>query len=155
RPMIEAYRHYDEKVLAYGPSQGAPALRAAVAGYYQRLGLALRPEHVNVTVGGSEALQFALAAVGGPRDELVLSQPSYANYAGFAKMLGMTVRSVPASAKDGFHLPSDRELEAVIGPRTRAIIFTSPGNPTGTVYTPEEMGRLGRLAEKHDLYLIS
>ena len=155
RPMIEAYQKYEDKVLAYGPSQGLPELRQAVSQYYERVGVPVATEGICVTFGGSEALQFALAAVADPGDEVVVPEPFYANYAGFANMLGVVLKPVRARAEDGFHLPSNEDFESVISSRTRAIIFTSPGNPTGTVFTPEEMGRLGALAEKHDLALIS
>jgi len=155
RAMISAYQAYDETVLAYGPSQGLPELRAAVAKYYRGLDLPITADHVQVTFGGSEAVQFALAAVSDPGDEVVVSEPFYANYAGFAVASGVKVVPVAAEAATGFRLPSDVELEARITERTRAIIVCSPGNPTGTVYTREEMERLGRLAAKHDLFLIS
>ncbi|MEO1337018.1 MAG: pyridoxal phosphate-dependent aminotransferase, partial [Myxococcota bacterium] len=105
--------------------------------------------------GGSEAVTFALAAVADPGDEVVVPEPFYANYAGFATLLGASVKPVAASAQDGFHLPSDEALDAAVGPRTRAFVFCSPGNPTGTVYTPEEMARIGRFAQRHDLMIIS
>lgn len=155
RSMIEAYHAYDDPVLAYGPSQGLPALRRAVAEYYARLGHSILSDDVNVTVGGSEALQFAFAAVANPGDNIVVSEPFYANYNGFAQILGVELRPVAASAADGFHLPPDAAFERVISDRTRAIVFTSPGNPTGTVYTRDEIERLGRIAERHDLFLIS
>ena len=153
--MIDAYRRYDERVLAYGPSQGAPQLRKAVAAYYTKLGLPLHAEEVNIIVGGSEALQFAFAAVADVGDELVVSEPFYANYAGFAITAGVKLVPVTASSKDGFHLPPDEAFERAISPKTKAIVVTSPGNPTGTVYSAAELLRLERIAEKHDLYLIS
>lgn len=153
--MLRAYREYDETVLAYGPSQGLPALREAIADYWTRQGYGMSVEGVTVTFGGSEAASFAFAAVADPGDEVVTTEPFYANYLGFATMGGVQLRAVPASAQDGFHLPSDEAFEAVIGPKTRAIVIANPGNPTGTVYTAAEVERLGRLAERHDLYLIS
>lgn len=155
RPMIEAYQKYDEQVLAYGPSQGLLALREAVAAYYARTAGAVPVEGISVTFGGSEALQFAIAAVADPGDEIVVTEPFYANYAGFSTSSGVVLKPVVASAKNGFHLPNDEAFEEAIGPRTRAIIFTSPGNPTGTVFTKAEIERLGALAKKHDLALIS
>lgn len=155
RGMIDTYRQYDEKVLAYGPSQGLPAMREAVAGYFDRLKLNVNAEDVNVTFGGSEALSFAFSALADPGDEIICFEPFYANYNGFAVANSVTLRPVQTSAQDAFHLPSDEAIEAVIGPRTRAIVFGSPGNPTGTIYRPDEMARLGRLAEKHNLVLIS
>lgn len=155
RGMIEAYQRYDDDVLAYGPSQGLPELREAVAAYYRGLGHDLHAAEVQVTFGGSEAVQFALAAVCDPGDQVLVSEPFYANYAGFAVAGGVDVVPVAAEAATGFRLPPDPELKARITDRTRAIIVCSPGNPTGTVYTPEEMERVGRLAEEHDLFIIS
>ncbi|MEO1231770.1 MAG: pyridoxal phosphate-dependent aminotransferase [Myxococcota bacterium] len=155
RGMIEAYQAYDEEVLAYGPSQGLPELREAVADYWRGAGGEVVAENVSITFGGSEAALFALAAVADPGDEVLTTEPFYANYLGFATMGGLTLRAVPASAAEGFHLPSDDVIEASIGPRTKAVVISNPGNPTGTVYTPDEMSRLGALVEKHGLYLIS
>ena len=155
KAMIDAYRAYDEEVLAYGPSQGLPAMRAAVADDYVRRGLSIEARHVTTCFGGSEAVTFALAAAVDPGDDILVSEPFYANYAGFSTLLGITVRPVPASADDGFHLPADAALDAAVTPRTRAIVVCSPGNPTGTVYTPEEMARIDRLAQRHDLFIIS
>jgi aspartate aminotransferase len=153
--MIEAYRSYSDRVLAYGPSQGLPSLRKAIADYYARIGHPVRPEEVNVTVGGSEALSFAFSAVADLDDEILVFEPFYANYSSFAVGAGVRLRPVSASALDGFHLPSDQAIEAAIGPRTRAIVVNSPCNPPGTIYSREEMERLGRIVEAHDLFLIS
>lgn len=155
KQMIDAYRSYDETVLAYGPSQGVPALRRSIANYYTKLGLKVRPEEVNVTVGGSEALAFAFAAVTDPGEEIVVIEPFYANYAAFAVSAGVSLVPVQASAETGFHLPPDEAFARAITKKTRAIVVTSPGNPTGTIYTREEMERLARICEAYDLYLIS
>jgi len=155
RAMIEAYRRFNAKVLAYGPSAGLAELREAIARYYDRLGIPIKAAEVHVTNGGSEALQMAIASICDPGDELVTFEPFYANYNGFATLLGATVRPIPSSAADGFHLPPDAVIEAAIGPRTKAIIISSPGNPTGVVYTREEMLRLGEIARRKDLFIIS
>ena len=153
--MLQAYQSYSEPVLAYGPSQGLPAMREAVAADYTRRGFPIEARNVTTCFGGSEAVTFALGAVADPGDDILVPEPFYANYAGFATMLGIRVTPVTASASDGFHLPSDDVLDAAVGPNTRAVVFCSPGNPTGTVYTPEEMARLGRFAERHDLFIVS
>lgn len=153
--MIEAYRNYDDKVLAYGPSQGLPEMREVVADYFRKLGFDIEARHVSTTVGGSEAVRFAMDAVTDPGDEVLVCEPFYANYAGFAVSSGAKVVPVPASADDGFHLPADEVFEARITERTKALIVCSPGNPTGTVYSKAEMHRLAALADKHDLYIIS
>ena len=153
--MLDAFRSFDEPVLAYGPSAGLPALRAAVAAYFARHGTPVEPEQVFVTTGGSEALTFAMAAVTDPGDEILVPEPYYANYGGFAAMLGARIQPLATSADTGFHLPPDDVIEATISPRTKAILLANPGNPTGTVYTSEEMERLSVIAEAHDLYIIS
>jgi aspartate aminotransferase len=96
-----------------------------------------------------------MAAVADMNDEIVVPEPFYANYAGFAALLGIRIAPVITRAENGFHLPPDGAIEAAVNPRTRAILLANPGNPTGTVYTPDEIERLGKIAERHDLYLIS
>ncbi|MFO0723796.1 MAG: pyridoxal phosphate-dependent aminotransferase [Myxococcota bacterium] len=155
RAMIEAYRRFNAKVLAYGPSPGLSELREAIARYYERCGVKLKGSEVCVTNGGSEALLFAFAAICDPGDEILVFEPFYANYNGFAAMLGCTVRPIPSSSHNGFHLPPDATIEAAINAKTRLIVVGSPGNPTGVVYTKEEMLRLGAIAKKHDLFLVS
>ncbi len=155
RGMIEAYRKYDDEVLAYGPSEGLPELRDKVAAYYRRLGHDVASDNVQVTFGGSEAVQFALAAICDPGDQVLVSEPFYANYAGFAAASGVDVVPVPAHVEDGFRLPPSDAFSKRVTDRTRALIVCSPGNPTGTVYSKDEMERVGRLAEEHDLFIIS
>jgi aspartate aminotransferase len=153
--MLEAFRRFDAPVLAYGPSQGIPELRAAVADYFTRHGDPVTAEQVFVTTGGSEALLFAFAAVADPGDTILVPEPFYANYAGFAAMLGVHVAPIPTHAEDGFHLPEDAVLEAALVDGAKAVVLANPGNPTGTVYRPEELERLGAFCRAHDLYLIA
>lgn len=155
REMVDAYRSFDARVLAYGPSAGLPELREAIAAYYARLGTPLEASQIHVTNGGSEALLFTFAALCDPGDEIIVFEPFYANYAGFAVMLGVELKPVRSSSADAFHLPSDEAIEAAITPRTRAIVIGSPGNPTGTVYRRDELERLGRLAQRRDLFIVS
>ena len=155
RAMIEAYQTYDEPVLAYGPSLGLPALREAAAADYARHGAAVDASDVIVTTGGSEAIRFALCAVADPGDEILVFEPFYANYLGFAAEYGLNIRAVSSSIASGFHLPSVEAIESAITERTKAILVTSPGNPTGAIYSSEEMAALGKIAERHDLFLIS
>jgi aspartate aminotransferase len=153
--MMEAFSSFKEPVLAYGPSAGLPELREAVADYFCRVGDPVSAEQVFVTTGGSEALLFAFAAVADPEEEILVPEPFYANYNGFAEMLGIRVKPITTRVETGFHLPPDEEIIAAITDKTRAIALANPGNPTGTVYTPDEIERLGKIAEAHDLYLIS
>lgn len=155
RAMIEAYRRFNAKVLAYGPSAGLAELREAVARYYDRLGHPVKAADVHVTAGGSEALIFAFGVACEPGDEILVFEPFYANYNAFARLLGAELRPVMSSSSNGFHLPPEATIRAAITPRTRAMVIGSPGNPTGTVYTAAEMERLGAIAREHDLLIIS
>ncbi len=142
-------------VLGYGPSQGLPEFQQAVAGYYQGIGIPFEAGEIMATVGGSEALFFAFLAVANPGDEIIVFEPFYTNYIGFAIYAGVKLVPYTTRAEDGFHLPSRAELERLITPRTRAILVCSPNNPTGTVLTRAELEMVGDLAVEHDLFVIS
>lgn len=153
--MLQAYRDFDAPVLAYGPSAGLPVLRRAVADYWRRWNVAVDPEQVIVTTGGSEAILFALLALCDPGDEILVPEPFYTNYLGFAACASVRIVPVPARVEDGFRLPPDADFRARITPRTRAVLFSNPGNPTGAVYTTEEVRRLGDLAAEQGLFLLA
>ncbi len=152
-PMLDAVRAYSERVVAYGPSGGDAPLRETLLAYYRALGHALRPQDLIVTTGGSEAVFFALAACLDAGDEIAIPDPMYANYLGYATLLGITVRPIPTRVEDGYHLPEG--LEAFVGPRTRAVLLCNPSNPTGVVYTDAEMARVVALCAERDLFLIA
>jgi aspartate aminotransferase len=153
--LLDALGSYRPTVLAYGPSSGLPACRQAAADYHGRWCPGLGPQHVSVTAGGSEALLFALCAIGDPGDEVIVPEPYYTNYNGFATIAGMKVRPVRTRLADGFALPDDATLDAAITPRTRGILFSNPGNPTGAVYGRDTLERLGRWARRHGLFVIA
>jgi aspartate aminotransferase len=155
REMIDAYRGYDETVLAYGHSAGSLEYRQSLAEYYERYDIAVSAEQILVTTGGSEAIIFALMAVCGDGDNILVPEPFYTNYTGFAVMAGVEVRPIPTSAGDGFHLPPRAAIEAAMDKRTRAVLYSSPGNPTGAVFGREELEMLRDLALEHGLYLIA
>ena len=155
QPLLDAYRNFNAPVLGYGPSLGLPSLRESIAGYYRRYGHAVDPSEVAVTVGGSEAIFFALSAVCDPGDEILVREPFYANYIAFAAMISATVVPIPSSIDEGFRLPSREEIARCITPRTKAILCISPENPTGIVYDRGEMDTLRELCERFGLYLIS
>ncbi len=142
-------------VLGYGPSQGLPEFQKAVAGYYQRLGLPVEPSEVMATIGGSEALFFAFLATANPGDEVIVFEPFYTNYIGFAIYAGVKLVPYTTRAENGFHLPAREEIEKLITPRTRAILVCSPNNPTGTVLTRGELEMVLDIAIEHDLFVIS
>jgi len=155
RPVLDAYRSFDADVLAYGPSLGIPRLRESIAAYYQRYGIAVEPRDVAVTVGGSEAIFFALSAVCDPGDEILVREPFYANYVAFAAMISAKVVPIPASIDEGFALPSRERIAQFITPRTKAILYISPENPTGIVYDDAELETLRDLCRRYGLYLIA
>ncbi len=153
--LLAAIRRYDSSLIPYAPSQGFQQAVAAWQSYYANLGIELATNQVLVTTGGSEALLFAMMAVADPGDEIIVFEPTYANYFGFAKMTSVSMVPVTLSAQDGYHLPPKSEIEARISPRTRALLITTPGNPTGTVFTYDELEKLSAIAARHDLFLIS
>ena len=152
-PMLAALRDFREEVLAYGPAEGLPACRAAWRRYYAGAGFEIADPEILVTTAGSEAILFALAAATNPGDRVLIPEPLYANYLGYATLLGIEVTPVPCAVEDGYHLPAD--LEAQVDSRTRAILYANPGNPTGTVYRKDELERLAALATDRDLFLIA
>ncbi len=154
KPYMEAVKGFAEPVLAYGPSDGLADLRQAIAGYFSRQGIGLGPQHVQITLGGSEAILCAFCIAGDPGSEVVIPEPFYTNYNGFASMAGFTVVPVTTRAEDGFALPPLAAFEKAITKRTRAILVCSPNNPTGVIFTPRELDDLARLAVEHDLFLI-
>jgi aspartate aminotransferase len=155
REMIDAYRAYDETVLAYGHSAGLPEYRESLAGYYARYDISVGAEDILITTGGSEAIVFALLAVCAEGDNILVPEPFYTNYLGFAVMAGVEVRPIPTGADDGFHLPPRAVIEAAMDARTRAVLYSSPGNPTGAVYVGEELEMLRDLALENGLFLIA
>jgi len=155
RPVIEAYRNFNADVLAYSPSLGIPQLRQSIAGYYQRYGHSVTPQEVAVTVGGSEAIFFALSAVCDPGDEILVREPFYANYIAFAAMISAKVVPIPSRLDTGYALPSREEISRYITPRTKAILYISPENPTGIIYDQREMDTLRELCDRYGLYLIA
>lgn len=152
---MEAIRKYDAPVIAYGDSKGDTELVTAVQRYYAQKGISYDLEDIYVTNGGSEALILAVTALCDEDDEILVFEPFYANYSTFAKSFCAKVVGVPTSVDNGYRLPAEEEVEKYITEKTKAILITNPGNPTGTVYTKDEMDMLSRLVIKHDLALIS
>ncbi|MFO7638262.1 MAG: pyridoxal phosphate-dependent aminotransferase [bacterium] len=155
REMIEGYRAFDAKVLAYGPSAGLPAYLEGLVRYYAGVGITVQQRDILVTTGGSEALLFVFDAICDPGDEVIVPEPFYTNYNGFAAMSCVKLVPVTCRADDGFALPPAAEIAAKVSPRTRAILYSNPGNPTGTVLSPTEMSRLRALAIEHNLFLVA
>ncbi len=154
QPVIDTFRNWDQPVLSYGPAQGFLELREAVARYFRNYGISLCADEVLITLGGSEAIHFTFSVVADVGDEIIIPEPYYTNYNGYASFAGVRIVPLPLSVEDGFRLPPAAALAAKITPRTKAVLLCSPNNPTGTVYTPEELDRVVGLVKEHDLYLI-
>ncbi len=152
---LEAIKHVDRKVLEYSPSQGIPSYVEKLVGYYKRYNIDLSVDDIIVTCGGSEAVQMAFMVCLNPGDEVIIPEPAYANYMGFACETGAVVRTITTHIEDGFALPPVEEFEKVINERTRAIMICNPNNPTGTLYSREELMRLRDLVKKYDLFLFA
>lgn len=153
--MMDAYHQFSEKVLGYGPSQGLDEYRQGLATYYQKRGLTVEADDVIVTVAGSEAIVFAFYVTCNVGDEIIVPEPLYTNYNGFATMAGIKIVPLTTYAENGFALPAKEEFARLITPRTKAIMLCNPGNPTGTVYTREELQGIVALAKEHNLFIIS
>jgi aspartate aminotransferase len=153
--FMNAIRHYDKAVLEYGNSKGDAAYIKGLAEYYRRVGIEVEPKDIQITTGGSEAIIFAMVCVAGVDDEIIVFEPFYTNYNGFAMMAEVKLVPVTLKAENGFHLPPREAIERAITPRTRAILACSPNNPTGTVYTRQEMEMLAGIARDRNLFLLS
>jgi aspartate aminotransferase len=151
--MRERLRDLPE-TLAYTPSGGTPECVETLRLYYEGLGVRLSPAELMVTTGGSEAVQFALLACANPGEEALLVEPFYTNYQAFALIAGVALRPVPTSGEDGFHLPPRAVWEAHLSPRTKLVMLCNPNNPTGTVYTREEITMVAELCRDHGLFLV-
>lgn len=155
REILDRLRTFDEGNVAYGPSQGLPEFVEVVRGYHRSLGYELSEEQIFVTTGGSEALLFSMAAVADPGDEVLVFEPFYTNYSGFSELIGVRTVPVTTHAADGYRLPSREAIEAKLTERTRAIVFCSPNNPTGTVYDADELARVAAICRERGLFLIA
>ena len=155
KEMLKAYHEFSDEVLEYGPSQGIDLYRESLVHYYHNLGIELKVEDIIVTTGGSEAITFAMMVVGEVGDEIIVPEPFYTNYNGFATMAGISLIPLTTYAENGFALPADALIEEKITPKTKAIMLCNPGNPTGTVYSREEIFRIAALAKRRGLYFIS
>jgi len=153
-PVLEAIRGFNEKIISYGHSQGLLELRQVVAGYFQRYGYGINTEDVLISIAGSEAIHFAFSVVADTGDEILIPEPYYTNYNGYASFADVKIVPLITKAEEGFHLPPVEEIEKKITKRTRAILLCSPNNPTGTILTREELEGVARLAVKHDLFVI-
>jgi aspartate aminotransferase len=155
RVAMDAIRKNKLSVVEYSHSAGNETYRRKLAGYYQNLDIDIDHTQIIITTGGSEAILFALMSCLDPGDEVIVPEPFYANYNGFAVTAGVKIIPVTSYIDDGFALPSVSEFEKLLTPRTRGVIICNPNNPTGYLYSKEEVEQLGELIRKHDLYLFS
>ena len=153
--MLDAIKNIDFKVWAYTASEGTLVYRKKLTEYYNKLGYNITPENILVTTGGSEAITIAMMSCLDPGDEVIVPEPFYANYNGFACQAGIVVKPILSVIENGFALPPISEFEKLITDRTKAIIICNPNNPTGYLYSKEELEALKQLALKYDLYLFS
>lgn len=152
---IDAVKKADITVLEYSHSAGFDSYREKLAAYYQKQGLPINKEDIIITTGGSEALIFAMGSTMDEGDEIIIPEPFYANYNGFSTQNGVKVVPVMSGIDNGFALPAIADFEKLITPKTKAILICNPGNPTGYLYSKEEIKQLAALVKKHDLFLIA
>ena len=155
RLMLDAVKNIDFKVWAYTSSEGTLTYRTKLASYYNKLNYGITPEDIIVTTGGSEAINIAMMTCLNPGDEVIIPEPFYANYNGFACQTDVVVKPIMSYIENGFALPPIAEFEKLITPKTKAIIICNPNNPTGYLYSLEELEALKTIVLKYDLYLFA
>ncbi|WP_295118801.1 pyridoxal phosphate-dependent aminotransferase [uncultured Chitinophaga sp.] len=155
KAVLDAVRHSDFKILEYSHSAGNESYRRKLTGYYEKFGIDVNHQQIIVTTGGSEAILFGFMACLDPGDEVIIPEPFYANYNGFAVAANINVKPITSSIESGFALPPIEEFEQLITPRTKGILICNPNNPTGYLYSREEMEILKQLCLKYNLFLFS
>ena len=153
--VLNAVKNNTLNVLAYSRSEGSEAYRKKLARYYKKHHIAVEADNILVTTGGSEALLFTIGSIMDQGDEIIIPEPFYANYNGFSVAQGVNVVPVVSEIDNNFALPPIKDFEALITPKTKAILICNPGNPTGYLYSKEEISQLSKLVKKHDLFLIA
>jgi len=154
--LRDRLKELDERVIEYSPSTGTPAYLRSLQRYYERrVGVSLETTQILATTGGSEALLFAFMACANEGDEVLMLEPFYANYRAFTTMAGLEIVPVTSRGRDGFHVPSREMWERALTPRTRIVVLCNPNNPTGTVYSPDELRMIADFCREHGLFLIS
>jgi aspartate aminotransferase len=153
--FMEAINEYDSKIIKYSFSQGEPDLINAIRDYFKRDGIIFDEDEILITNGGSEALTFTTIAICDPGDEILVPEPFYTNYNGFTGAVNVNIVPITTKAEDGFHLPSKEDIVKLITPKTKAILFSNPGNPTGTIMRRDELELIAEIALENNLYVIS
>ena len=152
---MDAVANHSLEILAYSRSEGSQEYREKIATYYNNNNIPVEANEIIVTTGGSEALLFAMGSIADADDEIIIPEPFYANYNGFATASGVKIVPVISKIEDNFALPPISEFEKLITPKTKAILICNPGNPTGYLYSKEEIQKLAAIVKKHDLFLIA
>jgi aspartate aminotransferase len=152
---LNAVKNNTLDILAYSRSEGSETYRTKLAAYYKKNDILVSPNDIIITTGGSEALFFTFGSIMDPEDEVIIPEPFYANYNGFSTAQGVKVVPVVSNIESNFALPPIADFEALITPKTKAILICNPGNPTGYLYSKTEIKQLAALVKKHDLFLIS
>ncbi|MCQ2263188.1 MAG: pyridoxal phosphate-dependent aminotransferase [Bacteroidales bacterium] len=151
----KAVKEFDQKVIAYSHSAGNLSCRQKLVEYYKSVNIDITPDEIIMTTGGSEGILFAFNSCLDPDDEVIIPEPFYANYNGFAMTCGVKVKPIMSTIENGFALPSIEEFEKIITPKTKAIMICNPNNPTGYLYSKEEILKLAEIVKKHDLFLFA
>ncbi|MBU1020334.1 MAG: aminotransferase class I/II-fold pyridoxal phosphate-dependent enzyme, partial [Firmicutes bacterium] len=153
--FMDAIANYDSSVIKYSFSQGEPVLINAIRDYFKRDNVDFDEDDILITNGGSEALTFTTIAICDPEDEILVPEPFYTNYNGFTSAVNVHIKPITTKAEDGFHLPSKAEIVKLITPKTKAILFSNPGNPTGTILRRDELEMIAEIAKEHNIFIIS
>ena len=153
--FFEAVKNFNNEVLEYAVSPGLPELISSLQKYYTTYNMDFESDEILVTNGGSEALLFALMATCDPKDNILVPEPFYSNYNGFSQSINVNITPITTKAEEGFHLPSKEKIQSLITSKTKAILISNPGNPTGTVYTKKELYMISEIAKENDLWIIS
>ena len=155
KEILNNIRNFRQKILAYTPSDGIPELKIAWQKYFQNIGINFKTSEIVATIGGSEAILFAFTTVCQPGEEIIVFEPFYTNYNGYASIAGIKLKSLQTFAERGFHLPPQKEIEKKISSKTKGIIICNPNNPTGTVYYWKELKMIASLAKKYNLFVLA
>ena len=153
--FFEAVKNFNNEVLEYAVSPGLPELIYSLQQYYTTYNMDFESDEILVTNGSSEALLFALMATCDPKDNILVPEPFYSNYNGFSQSINVNITPITTKAEEGFHLPSKEKIQSLITSKTKAILISNPGNPTGTVYTKKELYMISEIAKENDLWIIS
>lgn len=153
--FYEAIHNYNKKTVEYMPSQGIPNLISQISKYYERYDMHYNKNHIIITSGGSEALLFTLMSITNDEDEIIVPEPFYSNYNTFITSIGAKIVPITTKAENGFHFAKEEEIVKKISDKTKAILLTNPGNPTGTVLNIDEMRMIADIAKKYNLFIIS